>query len=100
MLLLSRALTAKYKYQPKIKAIFSDEKLADQLMPYEDRPLRKTVSFHIKAAGGVEVADEKDAEILFFVFASRFENGAANRFAQRIRKSQLRRDAPEQAQIS
>ncbi|MBK8813250.1 MAG: DUF4127 family protein [Acidobacteria bacterium] len=84
MLLLSRALTAKYKYQPKIKAIFSDEKLADQFMPYEDRPLRKTVSFHIKAAGGVEVADEKDAAILFFVFVSRFENGAANRFAQRI----------------
>jgi hypothetical protein len=84
MLLLSRALTAKYKYHPKIKAIYSDEKLADQFMPYEDRPLRKTVSFHIKAAGGVEVADEEDAEILFFVFVSRFEKGAAERFVERI----------------
>lgn len=84
MLLLSRALTAKYKYRPKIKAIFSDEKLADQAMPYEDRPLRQTVSFHIKAAGGVEVADEKDAEILLFVFVSRFEKGAAEKFADRI----------------
>lgn len=84
MLLLSRALTAKYGYRPKIKAVYSDEKLADQFMPYEDRPLRKTVSFHIKAAGGVEVADEEDAEILFFVFVSRFEKGAAERFADRI----------------
>lgn len=84
MLLLSRALTTKYKHQPKIKAVYSDEKLADQFMPYEDRPLRKTVSFHIKAAGGIEVADEKDAEILFFVFVSRFETGAARRFVERI----------------
>ena len=87
MLLLSRAVTDKYKFHPKIKAVYSSEKLADQVMPFEDRPLRKTVSFHIKAAGGVEVSDEKQADILFYVYASRFEPGVAKEFTQRIRST-------------
>jgi hypothetical protein len=86
MLLLARTMTDKYKYRPKIKAIYSDEKIADQVMPYEDRPLRKTVSFHIKAVGAAEVAEEKDAEILFYVFVSRFENGKAESFSDRIKE--------------
>lgn len=84
MLLLARALTDKYDYHPKIKAVYSSEKIADQFMPYEDRPLRQTVSFHIKAAGGREVAAESEADILFFVFASRFEAGRAESFAGEI----------------
>jgi hypothetical protein len=86
MLLLARTMTDKYKYRPKIKAIYSDEKIADQFMPYEDRPLRKTVSFHIKAVGATEVADEKQADILFYVFVSRFESGKAEKFADEIIK--------------
>jgi hypothetical protein len=85
MLLLARSMTSKYNYRPKIKAIYSDEKIADQFMPYEDRPLRKTVSFHIKAVGATEVAEEKDADILFYVFVSRFEKGRAESFANEIR---------------
>ncbi len=85
MLLLARTMTDKYKYRPKIKAIYSDEKIADQFMPYEDRPLRKTVSFHIKAVGATEVMDEKQADILFYVFVSRFESGKAERFANEIK---------------
>jgi hypothetical protein len=84
MLLLARTMTDKYKYRPKIKAIYSDEKIADQFMPYEDRPLRKTVSFHIKAVGATEVENEKDADILFYVFVSRFESGKADKFAKEI----------------
>jgi hypothetical protein len=79
MLLLARTMTDKYKYRPKIKAIYSDEKIADQIMPYEDRPLRKTVSFHIKATGAEEVPDYQSTDIRFLVFASRFTpNGAEN----------------------
>lgn len=84
MLLLARTMTDKFKYRPKIKAIYSDEKIADQIMPYEDRPLRKTVSFHIKAVGATEVMNEKDADILFYVFVSRFENGKAESFRDEI----------------
>jgi Protein of unknown function (DUF4127) len=87
MLLLARSMTTKYKYRPKIKAIYSDEKIADQFMPYEDRPLRKTVSFHIKAVGATEVTEEKDADILFYVFVSRFESGKAENFVREITKN-------------
>jgi hypothetical protein len=84
MLLLARTMTDKYKYRPKIKAIYSDEKIADQFMPYEDRPLRKTVSFHIKAVGATEVENEKDADILFYVFVSRFQEKGAEKFIDKI----------------
>ena len=84
MLLLARAISGKYHYHPKIKPIYSDEKIADQFMPYEDRPLRKTVSFHIRAVGATEVENEKDADILFYVFVSRFAEGQAKPFAERI----------------
>ena len=84
MLLLGRALTDKYNYRPKIKAIYSAEQIADRVMPYEDRPLRQTVSFHIKAVGATEVGSEAEADILFYVFASRFEAGKANKFVQEI----------------
>ena len=88
MLLLARAMSTKYNYHPKIKAIYSDEKIADQFMPYEDRPLRNTVSFHIKAVGATEVIDAKQADILFYVFVSRFEKGQAEIFAAEIKPKQ------------
>ncbi len=84
MLLLARVLTDKYDYRPKIKVVYSSEKIADQFMPYEDRALRQTVSFHIKAVGANEVGSEAEADILFYVFASRFETGTADKFAQEI----------------
>jgi hypothetical protein len=87
MLLLARALTDKYNYLPKIKAIYSSEQIADRVMPYEDRPLRQTVSFHIKAAGANEVGTEAEADILFYVFASRFEAGKAESFADEIKNN-------------
>jgi hypothetical protein len=87
MLLLARAMTQKFGYQPKIKTLFSSEKMAAMAMPYEDRPLSKTVSFHIKAAGGVEVMTEAEADILFYVFTSRFEPQRALSFAKEIEKN-------------
>lgn len=87
MLLLGRAITDKYEFRPKIKAVYSSEKIADQFMPYEDRPLRQTVSFHIKAVGATEVTSEDQADILFYVFASRFEEGRAESFAEEIRNN-------------
>ncbi len=84
MLLLARSLTDKYNYHPRIKAVYSSDATKNQFMPYEDRALNQTVSFHIKAVGASEVADEKQADILFYVFASRFENGRAESFAGEI----------------
>ncbi len=84
MLLLARSLTDKFNYHPKIKAVYSSEATKNKVMPYEDRALNQTVSFHIKAAGGIETPTEKDADILFYVFASRFEPNRAESFAQEI----------------
>lgn len=84
MLLLSRAMAKRFAYSPRIKAVYSSEEIADQFMPYEDRPLRKTVSFHIAAAGGREVAATREADIVYYVFSSRFEKGRAESFAEEI----------------
>lgn len=84
MLLLARALNKHARFSPKIKAVYSSEKLSNTVMPFEDRPLRQTVSFHIKATGSQEVSDEREADVLYYVFASRFEAGRAHSFADEI----------------
>jgi Protein of unknown function (DUF4127) len=87
MLSLARALGDKYSYQPKIKAIYSSEAIRNQVMPYEDRPLHQTVSFQIESVGAKEVQTEDEADILFYVYASRFEQGRAKSFAEEIQNS-------------
>jgi hypothetical protein len=84
MLLLARAVSDKQQYHPKIKAVYSTAAVAHQVMPFEDRPLSGTVSFHLKAVGAVEVHDIEAAEVVYFVFATRFEKGSATNFAQEI----------------
>ncbi|HVF86596.1 MAG TPA: DUF4127 family protein, partial [Pyrinomonadaceae bacterium] len=84
MLLLSRSLANKYAYAPRVAAIYSSEEKRLSVAPYEDRPLNASVSFQIAAAGAREVGNASDADILFYVFASRDEEGAAEKFAERI----------------
>lgn len=84
MLLLARALNAHYKLNPTIKAVYSSEAVANTIMPFEDKPLKQTVSYHISATGSREVQDEKDADLLFYVFATRHDNGSAVSFADAI----------------
>ncbi|MEO6916399.1 MAG: DUF4127 family protein [Chitinophagaceae bacterium] len=84
MLLLARALNKHFKLSPRVKAIYSSETASNTIMPFEDKPLKETVSFHIHATGAKEVQDEKQADLLFFVFASRREPGRAGSFAAEI----------------
>lgn len=86
MLLLARALNKNYKFAPKIKAVYSSEKLRNTVMPFEDRTLAETVSHHIRATGAGEVETENAADILFYVFPSRHEAGAAEKFAAEIER--------------
>lgn len=84
MLLLARVLNENYKFAPKIKAVYSSEKLKNKVMPFEDRTLAETVSHHIKATGSQEVENENAADILFYVYPSRHEAGVAEKFATEI----------------
>jgi hypothetical protein len=84
MLLLARAVSDKFRYHPRIKAVYSSDSISKQVMPYEDRPLYKTVSFHLKAVGAIEVDEVQKADIVLYVFASRFQQGQAKIFANEI----------------
>lgn len=86
MLLLARALNKHANVSPNIKAVYSSDQLSNTIMPFEDRPLRQTVSYHIKATGSREVDREQDADVLYYVYASRFEPGRAESFADEIEK--------------
>ena len=87
MLLLSRALAKKYAYAPRVAAVYSSEEKRRSVAPYEDRPLDRSVSFQIAAAGAREVENRAEAAILFYVFASRAETGAAEKFAAAIARA-------------
>lgn len=86
MLLLARSLSDKYDYHPTIKAVYSSAEASEKVMPFEDRALKETVSFHIKAVGAKETTDEAKADLLFYVFASRFEGNSATNFAAEIKE--------------
>lgn len=86
MLLLARALNRQFDFSPKIKAVYSSEKLKNSVMPFEDRKLSETVSHHIKATGSVEVENENQADVLFYVYPSRHESGVAESSAAQIEK--------------
>ena len=88
MLLLARALTKRFNYSPRIMAVYSSEKTRSRVMPYEDRPLHRTVSFHIAAAGGRETERASDADAFFYVYASRREKGVAAEFARGIAQAE------------
>lgn len=86
MLLMARFVAKKAGYAPRIKAVYSSEEARTKVMPFEDRRLHETVSYHIKAVGGRETMDEKDADLLFYVFGSRLEAGRAKTFAEEIER--------------
>lgn len=84
MLLLSRALNHRFRYQPRVAALYSSEVVRRSVAPFEDRPLNQTVSFQIAATGSREVREQTSADILFYVYGSRAEKGAAAEFANKI----------------
>lgn len=84
MILLARALTQFHGYRPTIRAVYSSDSVRNATMPFEDRPLHQTVSQHIRATGAEEVADGQQADIYFYIYASRREAGKAETFAAEI----------------
>ena len=87
MLLMARFIGKSRKYSPRILPVYSSEESRVKVMPFEDRKLFETISFHIKSVGATEVSSEKDADILFYAFGSRFETGRAKTFLDEIERS-------------
>lgn len=67
VVLLSRALTKKYNYQPRVFIKYATSKGKNIIPPLEDRPLEITVKEQLAAAGSVAVNDINDADYLLFV---------------------------------
>jgi hypothetical protein len=84
MLLMARFVGRKNNFAPRILPVYSSEESRTKVMPFEDRKLHETVSYHIRAVGGREVSDETQADMLFYVFGSRLEAGRAKSFAEEI----------------
>ncbi len=87
MLLMARFFGVDRKYSPRIFPIYSSEESRTKVMPFEDRKLHETITFHIKSVGATEVSSAADAEILFYAFGSRFEPGRAKTFVDKIERS-------------
>lgn len=86
MLLLARTLNVKFNQNTTVKVIYSSIDQSEQVMPFQDATLSKTVSQHIFAAGAKETTDVKDADVQLFVFSSRNIPDVAEPFANRILK--------------
>lgn len=86
MLLLSRALNSHYNLTSKVFVKYSSMAAASSAMPFEDRPLRETVSYNIIAAGAQETSRPELADLIFYVFTSRFDSARAESFALEIDK--------------
>ena len=85
MLLLARAVAQRVGRRPRVAVSYSSERMADEPMPFEDQPLRRTVSLQIAAAGAVETRDGSAYDLRLFVFTSRHEPKRAAAFADSIR---------------
>ncbi len=87
MLLLARAVAVHARRHPRVAVSYSSERMADEPMPYEDQPLRRTVSLQIAAAGGVEVRGGEASDLRLFVFTSRAAPGRAAEFADSVQRT-------------
>lgn len=87
MLLLARALNVRFNFYPRIAAVYSSRETRNAVAPFEDKPVNQTVSYHIKSIGAHETTNAKAADILFYVYASRFEAGMAESFAAEVARA-------------
>lgn len=86
MLLVTRSLQELVGRKVKIKVDYGLEDKRDELMPFEDRPLKNTVGHHIETSGGVEVDNEQDADLVLCIFASRGNDTLTSAFVDAVER--------------
>ncbi|WP_460545110.1 DUF4127 family protein [Echinicola sediminis] len=84
MLLLARAINEFAGLAPKIKPVYSSQSMSEEVMAFEDRPLKTTVANHIEAAGGILVNSEEKADLFYYIYSSRNQPGEALPFVKEI----------------
>ena len=84
MLLLARAVLTHHGIRPPMHAVYSTDAARTMVAPFEDRALHETVSFHIETAGAVEAPAADAADLSFYVFASRHDEGVPQSFARDV----------------
>ncbi len=84
MLLLARAINDFTGLAPKIKPVFSSNTMSEEVMAFEDKPLKTTVAKHIEASGGILVNSEEEADLIFYVYSSRNLDAEALPFVEKI----------------
>ncbi|MFW6229627.1 MAG: DUF4127 family protein [Halanaerobium sp.] len=67
LVLLSRALTEKYNYHPKVYVRYSSSKGKNIIPPLEDRSLEITLKEQLSAAGALNVDNVDDSDYILFV---------------------------------
>ncbi len=72
MLLLARQMK---KSPIRIQVLFSDDSDANKVMPFEDKPLKQTISEIVKTTAAVLVENRPD--VLLFVYTSRHKTDAS-----------------------
>ena len=86
MLLLARSLNEKHNQKTNVKAVYSSREQSEEVMPFQDTKLSKTVSQHIFAAGATETTADENADVHMYVFSSRNLPGIAEPFANQIKE--------------
>lgn len=87
MLLLARAVLERRGLKPSVTPTYSTERARSMIAPFEDRQLHETVSFQLVAAGATEARPSAAPDLDLYVFASRHDEGAPQRFAASIVKA-------------
>lgn len=84
LLLVTRALTTRFKYRPDVQAVYSPDAATDAMTP-DGRALKDVVAAHVAAAGGQVVERAGPAGLRLFVHASLRETPpGAEAFAARV----------------
>lgn len=84
LLLVTRALTTRFKYRPEVQAIYSTEAAPEAVTP-DGRSLKDVVAAQVAAAGGQVVERAGPAVVRLFVHASLKKTPpAAEAFAARV----------------
>ncbi|GGZ33333.1 hypothetical protein GCM10007049_28730 [Echinicola pacifica] len=86
MLLLARLANKINNTTPGIQVHYSSEQMSEQVMPFEDQSLKRTVNEFIKSTGSVRQDGSTQADLHFYIYTSRADEQETEYFIKAIAK--------------